>query len=171
MRLRRLLLGIFSLVCMPAFATTYTVNATQSTSAIQGVINGTSAGDTVSFAAGTYSITAQLTLKCGVTYTGPVATPATAILNGSGSGVGQGNGLFTLYSNPNLSNPCTQATTIQYFNFQSVDTGVFVQTSFTNLTIQNIQCTSIPGRTSQATCLLFESGTTTSNTASILTNT
>ncbi len=76
MRLRRLLLGLsLTLACTPAFPATYTVNASQSTSTIQGVINGTSAGDTVSFSAGTYSITGQLTLKCGVTYTGPVASP------------------------------------------------------------------------------------------------
>lgn len=172
MRLRRLLLGIsLTLACTPAFPATYTVNASQSTSTIQGVISGTSAGDTVSFAAGTYSITGQLTLKCGVTYTGPVATPATAILNGSGSGVGSGNGLFTFFSNSNLSNPCTQATTIQYLNFQSVNTAIYVQTSFTNLTIAHNQFSSIPGRTSQTAGIVFQSGTTTSNTASMLTNT
>lgn len=137
---------------------------------IQTIINNAAVGGTVTFAAGTYSITAQLTLKCGVTYTGPIATPATAILNGSGAGIGSGNGLFTLNSNPNLSNPCTQATTIQYLNFQSTDTSLYVRTSFTNLTVQHNQFTSIPGRTSQTAGIVFESGTTTSNTASMLTN-
>ena len=165
------LLALSMMAILPAAAATYTVNSSQSQATIQGVINGTSIGDTVLFSAGTYSITAQLTLKCGVTYTGPAASPSTAVLNGSGSGVGAGNGLFTLYSNSNLSNPCTQATTIQYINFQAVQTGIYVETSFTNLTIQHIQCTSIPGLTSQTSCIVFESGTTTSNTASILTNT
>jgi uncharacterized protein YjdB len=161
---------VWVLSCITAYATTFTVNASQSTATIQGVISGASIGDTVSFSAGTYSLTAQLTLKCGVTYTGPAVTPATAILNGSGSGVGQGNGLFTLFSNSNLSNPCTQQTTIEYLAFQAVQTGIFVQTSYTNLLIQHNQCISIPGLTSQTACMVFESGNTTSNTASILTN-
>jgi hypothetical protein len=32
------------------------------------------------FAAGTYNILAPITIPCGVTITGPVASPATAIL-------------------------------------------------------------------------------------------
>jgi Chitobiase/beta-hexosaminidase C-terminal domain len=156
----------------PAFGATYTVNPSQSTAAIQGVISGAASGaDTVVFSAGTYNLTAQLTLNCGVTYTGPVTTPATAILNGSGASIGASNGIFTLYSNANVSNPCTQATTIEYLDFQAGTTGIFVQTSFTNLNILHNQFTSIPGYETQSAAMVFQSGNTTSNTAATLTNT
>ena len=68
-------------ICPVAGATTYNIQAGQNTSTIQRVISGASRGDTVSFAAGTYNITSSLKLKCGVTYTGPLATLPTAILN------------------------------------------------------------------------------------------
>ncbi|MDT7813135.1 MAG: hypothetical protein QOJ42_3051 [Acidobacteriaceae bacterium] len=97
-------LALFLLaICPVAGATTYTVKAGQSSSTIQRVIRGVSAGDTVSFDAGTYTITRGLDLKCGVTYTGPVATPATAIL---ASTTGQANAIFNLYSGTGYVNPC-----------------------------------------------------------------
>src|SRR5258707_1482465 len=65
-------------ICPLAGATTYRVRAGQDGSMIQRVINKASSGDTVSFEAGTYPITSTIALKCGITYTGPVATPATA---------------------------------------------------------------------------------------------
>src|SRR5579859_4158703 len=89
-------LALFLLaICPLANASTYRVNAGQSSSAIQRVIRGVSAGDTVFFEAGTYTIARALDLKCGVTYTGPEATPATAIL---ASTTGQANAIFNLYS-------------------------------------------------------------------------
>jgi hypothetical protein len=150
---------------------TINLNSGMSTSTIQSTIASAPSCALIIFGAGTYNLTAPITLKCGATYTGPSATPATAILNGSGAGVTQGNGLFTLWSNPNLSNPCTQPTAIEYLNFSSAITGVFVQTSFTNLTIAHNQFTNIPGLTSQTAAIVFESGNTTSNTASMLTKT
>ena len=80
-------------------------------------------------------------------------------------------GLFTLCSNSDSTNPCSQPTAIEYLNFSSMTTGIFVQTSFTNLTIAHNQFTHIPGSTSQTAAIVFESGTTSSNTASMLTKT
>ena len=142
-----------------------------STSTIQSTIASAPSCALINFAAGTYNLTGPIKLKCGITYTGPIASPATAILNGSGAGITQGNGLFTLWSNPDLSNPCTQPTAIEYLNFSSTTTGIYVQTSYTNLTIAYNQFTNIPGSQSQTAAMVFASGTTTSNTASMLTNT
>jgi hypothetical protein len=150
---------------------TINLNSGMSTSAVQSTISSAPSCALIVFGAGTYNLTAPITLKCGVTYTGPVAVPATAILNGSGAGVTQGNGLFTLWSNTNLSNPCTQPTAIEYLNFSSTTTGIFVQTSFTNLTIAHNQFTNIPGSQSQTAAIVFERGNTTSNTAATLTKT
>lgn len=88
MRYLSLILLLFSL---PAWATTYTVNSGQSEATIQGVINGATSGDTVSFTAGTYSLAsnggnpnnAAFNLKAGITYTGP-ASGSPAILAGTG---------------------------------------------------------------------------------------
>jgi Bacterial Ig-like domain (group 2) len=150
---------------------TINLNSSMSQSTLQSTIASAPSCAMVVFAAGTYNITAPLVLNCGVTYTGPEGTPATAILNGSSSSVTSGNGIFTLWSNQNLSSPCTQPTTIEYLNFSGATTGIFVQTSFTNLTIQYNQFTSIPGSQNQTAGMVFESGTTTSNTASELTKT
>jgi hypothetical protein len=152
-----------------AHAAVYTISSGQSATAIQSTINGTQTGDTVNFGAGRYNITTPINLKCGVTYTGPVATPATAILSSS---MGESHSIFYLYSNPDLSNPCTQATTIEYLDFLNSG-GIYVQTSFSNLHIVHDQFGNLPCCNSSIAdqAIYFESGTTTSNTASILTNT
>ncbi len=155
--------------CQLAGATTYTVNPAQNTSKIQAIIARAAAGDTVSFTAGTYTIRDTLILKCGVTYTGPVATPATAILS---SAMGERGSIFALNSKPDLTNPCTQTTTIEYLGFLN-SAGIFVRTSFTNLNILYNQFGNLPCCSSSIVdqAIYFESGTTNSNTASMLTNT
>jgi hypothetical protein len=137
---------------------TINLNSGMSQSTLQATIDSAPSCALIIFGAGTYNITAPITLKCGVTYTGPVAVPATAILNGSSSGVGSSNGIFTLNSGAGASNPCTQATTIEYLNFSGAQTGIYVQTSYTNLTIEYNQCTKIPGLKSQTACIVVGSG-------------
>jgi hypothetical protein len=163
-------LALFLLACcLPADATTYTVNPAQSISTIQRIITRAFAGDTISFAAGTYTITGGLSLKCGVTYTGPVATPATAILSSTFSQLGS---IFSLNPGSGYANPCTQPTTIEYLNFQNSG-GIYVKTSFTNLKIQYNQFTNLPccnGGPSNAG-IYFDGGQSTSNTAQRLTDT
>ena len=119
-----------------AQATTWNVNSSQSTATIQGVITGASAGDSVVFAAGTYSISAALNLQCGITYTGPSATPATAILNATFTRMT--SEIFKL-----AASSCSQMTTIEYFEFENA-TGIYVNTSFSNLTISYNQFVDIP---------------------------
>jgi hypothetical protein len=152
-----------------ARATIHKITAGQSATTIQSTINGTRTGDTVSFGAGRYSVTAPIILKCGVTYTGPVADPAVAILSSS---MGESHSIFYLYSNPDLTNPCTQATTIEYLDFANSG-GIYVQASFTNLSILHNQFGNLPCCNSSIAdqAIYFGGGTTTSNIASMLTNT
>ena len=148
---------------------TVNVNSSMSQSTLQSTIASAPSCAMIVFGAGTYSITAPITLQCGRTYTGPVASPATAILS---STFGQSGSIFNLYSNSNLSTPCTQPTTIEYLKFQNSG-GIYVQPSFTNLTIQYNQFTNIPccnGGSSNAG-LFVGGGTSNSNTAQILSNT
>lgn len=147
------------------------VNASMNTATIQGIISACAVPNTVTFAAGTYNITAPITLKCGVTYTGPVATPATAILNSTFTR--QSASIFRLLSGSGGANPCTQPTTIEYFNLEN-NGGIYVQTSFTNLTIQYNQFTNIPCCTANSSSnsgLEFDGSQQASNTAQNLTNT
>lgn len=163
------LLTILFCMCLPAAATTWNVTTSSN---LQSVVNGASAGDTVSFAAGQYTITAPIVLKCGITYTGPIANPATAVLNApNASTPGNSNGTFELFSNGDLSAPCTQQTLIQYFDFNNMATGIYVRTSFTNLVVAHNQFTRIIGSTNRTAALVFESGNTMSNTASTISNT
>jgi hypothetical protein len=151
-----------------ARATIHKISAGESATTIQSTINDTRTGDTVSFGAGRYRVTAPIVLKCGVTYTGPVADPAVAILSSS---MGESHSLFYLYSNPDLTNPCTQATTIEYLGFVNSG-GIYVQASYTNLSILHNQFGNLPCCNSSIAdqAIYFGGGTTTSNIASVLTN-
>ena len=153
-----------------AFGATYTVTPSQSASAIQGVISAASAGDTVVFAAGTFNISQALNLKCGVTYTGPAASPATAIL--SASFTRESTTIFRLSSGSGRANPCTQPTTIEYLNFENAG-GIYVQTSFTNLTITHNQFTNLPCCNNSGTDngIYFDGTGVASNTTAILSGT
>ncbi|HET6218627.1 MAG TPA: hypothetical protein VFE27_16510 [Acidobacteriaceae bacterium] len=156
-------------ICPVAGATTYNVNAGQTSSMIQRVIGGAARGDTVSFAAGTYNITSRLKLKCGVTYTGPIATPATAILNATFPR--ESAMIFNLYSGSGWANPCTQPTTIEYFNFENTG-GIYVQTSFTNITITHNQFTNMACCNNPAfdSGIYFDGTQAAGNTTQVLSN-
>jgi hypothetical protein len=161
-----------------AAATCATVTPSMSTSQIQSAINNCPAGDTLEFAGGTYTITAGLTLQCGVTYTGPVQAPGingmvtpTAVLS---STFGQNSGaIFSLYTGSGYANPCTEQTTIEYLSFMNSG-GIYVQSSFTNLLIQDNNFGNIPccnGPNPATTGIYFDGGNQSSNTAQDLTNT
>jgi hypothetical protein len=163
-------LALLLLACCPAGAATYTVYPSQSTSTIQRIITRALLGDTISFATGTYNIASPIKLQCGVTYTGPVANPASAILNATFAP--QSANIFNLYSGNGYANPCTSPTTIEYLNFKNTG-GIYVQTSFTNLTIQYNQFTNIPCCNGSAAnvAIAFEGAGSSNNTAQNLTNT
>lgn len=101
----KFLLGLMLALSSVASATTYNVNATQNTAALQTALSGAKSGDLVFFAAGVYPLTATLNVPCNVIVTGPATTPATAILNPS----------FTNQPIFNLKD-CT-GSTIEYLNF------------------------------------------------------
>lgn len=143
---------------------THPVNASQSESTIQGIVSAASAGDTISFAAGTYNWGSTLTVKCGLTYTGPVATPATAILNNTGGAI-----------NIMHFGTCTTQTTWQYLQF--VGGGIYGDISnHSNISYLHNQALSIPGDsvcgTGNETCenaLFFDGNSGTNNILSNLT--
>jgi hypothetical protein len=141
-----------------AHATTFTVNAGQSTLTIQGVISGTSPGDTVIFSAGAYSITANLIMNCGVTYTGPVVSPLpngmvvpTAVLSTT---LGLGGNIFQFFSQS-----CSQLTTVQYLGFMNMADGIYIQGSNSNYKIWHNNCGGVLAvDTGQNTACVFFDG-------------
>ena len=100
------LMLVFGLMTAQA-QTTWNVTSGQATSAIQTTSSGAKSGDTIQFAAGTYSLTATLNMPCNVTITGPISTPATAIL------------VPTFVDQPifNFKDCTGSPSTVQYFNF------------------------------------------------------
>jgi hypothetical protein len=129
-------LALFLLaICPFARATTHRVHPGQGSSVIQRLIDGASSGDTVSFDAGTYPITSTLTLKCGLTYTGPVATPATAEITTSTRDI----------SLTAMTGGCTSGkTTIEYLHFNGAGP-LYVDTSgYSDIVFAHNQVTAIP---------------------------
>jgi Bacterial Ig-like domain (group 2) len=149
---------------------TVNVNSGMSQSTLQSTISSAPSCAMIVFAAGTYNITAPITLQCGVTYTGPVANPATAILSSTFSTSGS---IFNLYPTGSYANPCTNPTTIEYLDFLNSG-GIYVQTSFTNLNILHNQFGNLPccgDPLSPEVGIFFDGGQSSSNTAQSLTNT
>src|ERR1700760_1763589 len=73
---------------VPALASTYTVPAGSSASAIQAIVNsaGAAPGNTVAFSPGAYSLKTTVNLPCsnGTVYTGPVLGPQQVIYSSAG---------------------------------------------------------------------------------------
>jgi hypothetical protein len=138
-----LLLIPFALVHLEARAATYPISAGASAATIQSTINTAAAapgGNTVSFAAGSYSITQAINIPCPASplvITGPVvpySNPSayTATLNGP---VG-GNWGFAM-------NSCATAVTIEYLNWNGGEPSaggggfLYVSPAVSNLTVTN----------------------------------
>jgi hypothetical protein len=171
-----MLLGLAGLVCAPLGAQT-NLNASMSASTMQTAINAAPIGTTVNFATGSYSLSAPLNGKCGLIYTGPVVAQnangmytATALLN---STFGQSNPIMIFNSGSGFAAPCTQSTIIEYLNFANSG-GIYVQASYTNLTIIKNTFSNIPccnGGDPANTGLYLDGSQSTSNTAQQFTNT
>jgi hypothetical protein len=145
---------------------TVNVNSGMSQSTLQSTINSAPSCALVVFAAGTYNLSAALTIPCtaNLTLTGPATTPATAILNATFTR-GSDN-IFDIWG-------CTSGTTVEYLMFQNTG-GVFVHTSASNITVTHNQFTNLPGGVSQghSTGVYFDGSETPSNpSAQMLTNT
>src|ERR1700733_6911758 len=124
-----------------ALATTYAVPAGSSAAAIQAIVNtaGNAAGNTVVFSAGTYTLSATLSLPCfyGTIYTGPnvgIVTQTnlpTVILT---------NKVPTNYALSTDSNGTTftgnQGCTIQYLRFSGTQGGILVYDPASGILIQ-----------------------------------
>ncbi len=136
-----------------------------SQSTLQSTINSASSCALVAFEAGTYNVSAPLKIPCtaNLTLTGPVTTPATAILNATftrGS-----DDIFNIWG-------CTGGTTVEYLLFKNTG-GVFVHTTASNIPVTHNQFTNLPGGTNQgnSTGVYFDGSETPSNpSAQILTN-
>jgi len=170
------------LFCAGAQATTWNVTTSSN---LQSVINGASAGDTISFAAGTYSLGSGLTGKCGITYTGP-AIPISQYTAGDGktywgyygqtailsSTFGTGGAILNFYNGGSWANPCSQPTVVQYLSFMNSG-GIYMQASYTNVTFQYNNFGNIPGDTGpypDSTGIYLDGGNQGSNTAQTFTN-
>lgn len=133
----RICLWIALLFALPALATTYNVNPSSN---LNSVLTGTVNGDTVNFAAGTYSISSSLPLNCGVTLTGPTianfvpgSNTQTAILSATSSG----------FSTFTMNGGCTNQTTVQWFWFQN-NLSLYVGGGVSNLTYRYNSATNFP---------------------------
>jgi hypothetical protein len=91
------------------------------------------------FAAGTYNILAPITIPCGVTITGPVASPATAILAAAYTG----NVIFAV-------SQCSRPVTIGYLHFENTG-GIYVIAPMSGITITHNQFTNLPANFHQWT--------------------
>jgi hypothetical protein len=145
-----------------AHAATINVNSSMSTGAIQSAINTAAQGSTINFTAGTYNITAGLTVPCGITLSAAVpATPSNVILSASFSR--ESADIFKINSG------CTAATTISWLS--SLHAGLlFVSTPNSNLTITHNQVGDLPCCSN----LAYDSGIfindSASNVANVLSN-
>jgi hypothetical protein len=84
------------------------------------------------FAAGTYNILAPITIPCGVTITGPVASPATAILAAAYTD----NVIFAV-------SKCSTPVTIGYLHFENTG-AIYVAAPMSGITITHNQFTNLP---------------------------
>jgi Fn3 associated/Bacterial Ig-like domain (group 2) len=126
---------------LPALASTYTVPAGSSSSAIQAIVNtaGAAPGNTVAFSAGVYTLTTTVNLPCsnGTVYTGPVIGPQQVTYSSRGvmSIANLPTAIFTISKNQyvfatntngsSYTSP-TMGCTVQYLGFNGTQGGIFV---------------------------------------------
>jgi Bacterial Ig-like domain (group 2)/Beta xylosidase C-terminal Concanavalin A-like domain len=118
-----------------AHATISQITSGQSATTIQNTINEASAGDTVAFSGGTYTLTSPLTLKCGVTYAGPVTIPATAEITTSTTNI---------HLMQMLGGCTSGTTTIEYLHFDGAGPFYADANNYTNINFLHNQATSLP---------------------------
>jgi hypothetical protein len=138
-------------MAVPALATNYTVPAGSNSSSIQAIVNaaGTAPGNTVVFAAGTYSLANTINLPCsnGVVYTGPVVGPQTIAYSNTGVmtignrpkaifTVSSNNYVFSVTSNGTSYTSATGGCTIQYMGFSGTQGGIYVNYPSSGITMQ-----------------------------------
>ena len=136
---------------------TINLNNGMSQSALQSTISGAPNCALIVFAAGTYNINSTLTIPCNkLTITGPVASPATAVISGSFTGQA-----FSVDSN------CS-GVTIEYLHTQNIGILSTDTSNNSNINILHNQCTNIQGNEQ---CLRFNGSLATSVSGGQLANT
>jgi hypothetical protein len=136
-------LGVLLLLSMavPACATTYTVAAGSSADAIQAILYtaGSSPGNTVAFAAGSYSLAYTLSLPCsnGTVYTGPNVGLVTQTHLPTAIFASTVNTNYALATNSNSTSLTgTEGCTIQYLRFSGTQGGIFVNYPASGISIE-----------------------------------
>ena len=141
---------------------TINLNNGMSQSALSSSITSAPNCSLIVFAAGTYYIQAPLNIPCGVTITGAVASPATAILAATYTG----NVIFAV-------GRCSAPVTIGYLHFENTG-GIYVTAPMSGITITNSQFTDLPANHQQWSDMgIYFDGTTggTISNATITNNT
>jgi hypothetical protein len=118
---------------------TVDLNGAMSQSTLQSRISSAPGCALIVFAAGTYNILAPITIPCGVTITGPVASPATAILAAAYTD----NVIFDV-------SKCSTPVTIGYLHFENTG-GIYVTAPTSSITITHNQFTNLPANHHQWT--------------------
>ena len=118
---------------------TINVNSSMSQSALQSAISNAPNCSLILFAAGTYNITSALSLKCSLTYTGPVASPATAEITTSTPNIQ----LMNMYGG------CTTGTTaIEYLQFNGAGPLYLDPSNYSNIVFSHNQVGGLPAEES-----------------------
>ena len=139
-----MVLALWCLWGLTAFASTYNVNPSQSAATINSTIAtaDSTTGNTVAFAAGSYSsLSTSLVFGCanGTVYTGPnvgvvtQANPATAALTETSATTYA----VTVPSNGTSFTTLGQGCTIEYLRFTGTQGGIFVNQGSSGILIQN----------------------------------
>ena len=118
---------------------TINLNAAMSQGTLKSRISSAPSCALIVFAAGTYNIFAPISIPCGVTITGPVASPATAILAAAYTG----NVIFAV-------SRCSTPVTIGYLHFENTG-GIYVTAPMSGITVTHNQFTNLPANHHQWT--------------------
>ncbi len=111
---------------------TINVDAAMSQGTLKSKISSAPSCALIVFAPGTYNIFAPISIPCGVTITGPVASPATAILAAAYTG----NVIFDV-------SRCSSPVTIGYLHFENTG-GIYVTAPMSGFTVTHNQFTNLP---------------------------
>jgi len=153
-------------IALPAMAATYTIPAGSNASTIQAMLNGATAGSSISLAAGTYDIDYPIVIPCNdLQITGPVAATPTAILAASFTG----NDIFMFHGG------CASLGSIAYLHFENTGAVYVGSGNNSNLAFLHNLVTNLPaistasgGIYSTAESGVFIDGTLATTTSNVL---
>lgn len=131
-------LALASMLLLPAVGIPQAIPG-ESTSAIQAAMNAASLSTPFTFAAGPYSITAQLQWPCGLSIKGPTVSPVFQVFNGTSTNevYPATADLQSTFVNNTIfnQNGCSTPETFEYMHLQNTG-GIFFGGSNSNVTIK-----------------------------------